>query len=305
MLTLFLDKIKSLCPHCNVFTYINASPEWLTDAVVDSIHLIPFLFLAFLIIEFIEYYHADKINRLLHKNKVSGVFIGSLAAIFPQCGFSVMAAGLYSKRLITLGTLLAVFLVTSDETIPILCAIPSKSYLIVPIIGIKFFIGVVSGLIVDAFVAVNTKLPEKEPDIIIEEGCCKHDIEFAQKRELIIHPLVHTINVFLFICLITIVLNCLFFYNPLINIYGHKFIQSIVSSVIGLVPNCAVSIALTMMLVKGTITFGTAMSGLLSNAGLGLLVLLKNNDFKDTCKIIFLITFISSLCGIVINLICV
>lgn len=303
MLASFFDKIELICPHCTLFTNISACPEWLTDALIDSIHLIPFLFIAFVIVEFIEYYHADKINYLLHKNKISGVLVGSLAAIFPQCGFSVIAAGLYSKRLITLGTLIAVFLVTSDETIPILFAIPSKSYLIFPIVGIKLFVGVVAGLVIDIFVTTPKILSEKEIEITAEEGCCKHDIEFANKRELIIHPFIHTINVFCFICLITIALNCLLFYNPLINIYGHKFIQPIVSAVVGLIPNCAVSITLTMMLVKGTITFGTAMSGLLSNAGLGLLVLLKNNDFKDTCKILLLITCISSLCGIVINLI--
>lgn len=276
--------------------------DWAIDAVCDSIHLLPFLFLVFVIIEIIEFYHADKINALLKKSGKSGVLVGALASIIPQCGFSVIASSLYSTRIITRGCLIAVYLATSDETIPILLATPTKVYLIIPIVLIKLVIGITCGYLID-FITPQKTVAAPNPIDIIEEGCCKHDIEHGSKRELIIHPILHTANVFAFILVITLLLNY-FLANidvdSLIN--GSKFLQPIIAAFVGLIPNCAVSIGLTMMLIKGTISFGAVMSGLLSNAGLGLLVLLKNNDFKDTLKIISILLIISIASGIIINL---
>lgn len=117
----------------------------------------------------------------------------------------------------------------------------------------------------------------------IEEGCCNHDIEHGSKRELVIHPIMHTLNVFGFILAITLILNYLLSSIDITSyIGGSRFLPTIAAAFIGLIPNCAISIGFTMMLIKGTITFGTAISGLLTNAGLGLLVLLKNNDSKMT-----------------------
>ena len=137
----------------------------------------------------------------------------------------------------------------------------------------------------------------------IEEGCCKHDLEHGNKREIIIHPIIHTINIWGFILAITLVLNYSLTNIAITNfINGGKLLQPIFASFVGLIPNCAISIGLTMMLIKGTITFGAVISGLLANAGLGLLVLLKNNDFKDTLKIIFVLLLISIISGLAINL---
>lgn len=276
--------------------------DWALDAICDSIHLLPFLFIVFIIIEIIEFYHADKINSLLRKSGKSGVLIGALASIIPQCGFSVIASSLYSTKIITRGCLIAVYLATSDETIPILLATPAKVYLILPIVLIKLIIGITFGYLID-FISPQKVEEDKNNVEIIEEGCCKHDIEHGSKRELIIHPILHTANIFAFILVITLLLNY-FLANVNVNylINGNKIFQPIIAGFVGLIPNCAVSIGLTMMLVKGTISFGAVMSGLLSNAGLGLLVLLKNNDFKDTLKIIFILLVISIISGIVINL---
>ena len=279
--------------------------EWVVDGICDSVHLLPFLFFVFLIIELLEFFWADKINGMLKKTGKSGILVGSLASIIPQCGFSVIASSLYSKRIITRGALIAVYLATSDETIPILLATPSKAYLIIPIVGLKLLIGIVFGYLIE-FITPTKVVDNADftPDIIEEEGCCKHDIEHGHKREIIIHPLIHTANVFGFILVITLILNyCL--ENAAITdlIEGGKFIQPVIASFIGLIPNCAISIGITMMLIKGSITFGAAMSGLLANAGLGLLVLLKNNDFKDTVKIICTLLVISIVSGLLITLI--
>ena len=279
--------------------------EWVIDAICDSVHLLPFLFFVFLIIELLEFFWADKINSLIKKTGKSGILVGSLASIIPQCGFSVMASSLYSRRIITRGALIAVYLATSDETIPILLATPSKMYLVVPIVGLKLLIGIVFGYLIEFI--TPTKVVDNtdfSPDISEEEGCCKHDIEHGHKREIIIHPIVHTANVFGFILVITLILNYCLDNSAITDlIAGSKYIQPVIASIIGLIPNCAISIGITMMLIKGSITFGAAMSGLLANAGLGLLVLLKNNDFKDTVKIIATLFAISTVSGLVITFI--
>lgn len=307
MLISLLEKIdgfyESLFAPIDIWIKELPMTDWALDAICDSIHLVPFLFVVFAIIEIIEFYHADKINSLLKKSGKTGVLIGAFASIFPQCGFSVIASSLYSNRIITRGCLITVYLATSDETIPILLATPAKAYLIIPIIGIKLFIGILTGYLID-FLAPQKVVEDTNKIDIIEEGCCKHDIEHGSKRELIIHPILHTINIFSFILVITLVLNY-FLANINVNnfVNGGKLIQPIIVAFIGLIPNCAISIGLTMMLIKGTISFGAVMSGLLSNAGLGLLVLLKNNDFKDTIEIVLILLLVSITSGIVINLI--
>jgi hypothetical protein len=174
--------------------------DWAVDAICDSVHLLPFLFIVFVLIELLEFYYADRINHLLKKTGKSGVLVGSLAAIIPQCGFSVIASSLYSKRIITRGCLIAVYLATSDETIPILLATPAKAYLIVPIVAVKLVIGLVAGYLID-FIRPQAVVKNEDfsVDFVEEEGCCKHDIEHGHKREIIIHPIMHTANVFGFI----------------------------------------------------------------------------------------------------------
>lgn len=306
MLISVLEKINS----CNelIFSpldnFISSFPleDWVADAITDSLHMLPFLFLIFVIIELLEFYFSDKIDTYVKKANKSGVAIGALASILPQCGFSVIASSLYSRKLITRGCLIAVYLGTSDETIPILLANPDKAYLIIPIVGIKLFIAIVMGYFIDIAFSKTSLLPEEsEAEIEIhEEGCCNHSPESSNKRELILHPLMHTLNIFAFILVITLILNYAFAHVALAQALvktSHKYLQCVIAAFVGLIPNCAVSIAITMMLIKGSISFGAAMSGLLANAGLGLLVLLKNNDFKDTLRIIFILLIVSIVSG--------
>lgn len=278
--------------------------EWVLDAICDSVHLLPFLFIVFLIIEVLEFFYADKLNTILKKTGKSGILVGGLASVIPQCGFSVIASSLYSRRIITRGCLIAVYLATSDETIPILLATPSKAYLIIPIVAVKLVIGITAGYLIDIIrPQAVVKNEDFSVDFIEEEGCCKHDIEHGHKREIIIHPIIHTANVFGFILIITLILNyCLESVSVTNLIESGKYIQPVIAAFIGLIPNCAISIGVTMMLIKGSITFGAAMSALLSNAGLGLLVLLKNNDFKDTLKIIAFLLVISIVSGLALTI---
>ena len=278
-------------------------PEWAADALIDSFHLLTILFFIFVLIELFEFNFSNKIDNWIKKSEKSSIFVGALASIFPQCGFSVIASSLYTKRMISKGCLLAVYLGTSDEAIPILLAHPAKAYLVIPIVGIKLFIAILMGYFID-FAFAKQIIDPKQDVVIEEEGCCKHSPHTGNKRELILHPIFHTLNIFGFILVITLILNfCLenIHLGGLLTGTSSKLVQPAVAALVGLIPNCAISIGITMMLIKGSVTFGTAMSGLLANAGLGLLVLLKNNDFKDTLKIIFILLIISIISGYAIN----
>lgn len=314
MLIDILNKINSI--NENMFAGFDSfvehigMPDWLCDAVIDSFHVLPLLFIVFIAIEFIEYFYSEKINNFMKNTEKASPIIGSLAAIIPQCGFSVIASTLYIRKFITKGTLIAIYLATSDEAIPILLAAPEQTHFVLPIIGIKLVIGICAGYLIDFILKDNKYIPiAQETDNNDEhEGCCKHSVSQRRKRELIIHPVKHTVNIFVFILGITILLNFLIFvygkYAMLHVIFGKiKILEPVITAFIGLIPNCAVSIALTMLLIKGSISFGAVMSGLLSNAGLGILILFRHSEnFKDTMKIITILLSVSIVAGLILDL---
>ena len=288
-------------------------PDWLCDAILDSFHILPLLFIVFFIIELIEFFYSEKINSFMKKSEKSAPLIGSLAAIIPQCGFSVIASTLYIRRFITKGTLIGIYLATSDEAIPILLANPTHTHLVVPVVGLKLFIGILAGYLIDFILKDKKYIPiveeaDSDDGLHADEGCCHHSVSHRRKRELIYHPLKHTFNIFIFILLITIVLNFVLAvyaeHSVLHLLLGKvKILEPIITAFVGLIPNCAVSIALTMLLIKGSISFGAVMSGLLSNAGLGILVLCRHNEnYKDTLKIISILLCISIVSGLLIQI---
>lgn len=288
-------------------------PDWLCDAILDSFHILPLLFIVFFIIELIEFFYSEKINSFMKNSEKSAPLIGSLAAIIPQCGFSVIASTLYIRRFITKGTLIGIYLATSDEAIPILLANPTHTHLVVPVVGLKLFIGILAGYFIDFILKDKKYIPiveeaDSDDDLHADEGCCHHSVSHRRKRELIYHPLKHTFNIFIFILLITILLNFILAvyaeHSVLHLLLGKvKVLEPIITAFVGLIPNCAVSIALTMLLIKGSISFGAVMSGLLSNAGLGILVLCRHNEnYKDTLKIISILLCISIVSGLLIQI---
>ena len=288
-------------------------PDWLCDAILDSFHILPLLFIVFFIIELIEFFYSEKINSFMKKSEKSAPLIGSLAAIIPQCGFSVIASTLYIRRFITKGTLIGIYLATSDEAIPILLANPTHTHLVVPVVGLKLLIGILAGYLIDFILKDKKYIPiveetDSDDDLHADEGCCHHSVSHRRKRELIYHPLKHTFNIFVFILLITVILNFVLAvyaeHSVLHLLLGKvKVLEPIITAFVGLIPNCAVSIALTMLLIKGSISFGAVMSGLLSNAGLGILVLCRHNEnYKDTLKIISILLCISIVSGLLIQI---
>lgn len=279
--------------------FIQFLPEWAVDAVVDSIKTIPFLFLVFLFIELFEHFWANKIKGFLKASKNLGPFVGSLAASIPQCGFSIVASTLYTKKFITRGTIIAVYLATSDEAIPVLLMYPEYLKYILPLILIKLIIAIPVGYLVDFLLAEEDKIENIQEEENIE-GCCRHEIVMHKKRDFLIHPVKHTINIFLFILVLTLILNYILNIFNIENFSGNGiyWYLPLITSILGLIPNCAISVGLVLLFIKGVISFGALISGLMTNCGIGLLVLLKNNkNKKDTILILTLLIIVGFIVG--------
>ena len=196
--------------------------DWLIDALVDSIHMLPFLFFIFVFIELVEYFYSNKMKKLAEYSDRVGPLAGSLAASFPQCGFSVIASTLYTKRLITKGTLLAVYLSTSDEAIPVILAEPSKIGLVVPLLITKIIIAIVAGYAIDFIMdkslsLKNLEVKENIDNDAMHDGCCHHHLHEPRLKDLILHPVAHTLNVFIFILMPTVKKKPLNKLNGLLN----------------------------------------------------------------------------------------
>ena len=275
--------------------------EIILDTILDSLKLIPFLFVAFLIIELIEHKLTDKNKNILIKSKKIGPILGSLLGAVPQCGFSVMATNLYVTRIITLGTLISIYLSTSDEMLIVMLSENIDISLIIKIILIKIIFGIIYGLIIDK-IAINKKTKEEENyEICNDEHCnCKHGIVLSSIK--------HTIHITLFIFIITLILNIIF------NYVGEDYLSKIfltntifgtfITSLIGLIPNCASSVILTELYINNSISIGALIGGLLTSSGTSLLVLFKNNkNIKENLKIVLLLYSLGVISGIIIELI--
>lgn len=293
---------------------LNFIPDFVVDALKDSINLVPFLFVIFVFIEIFECKYSKKITTFLKFSEKIGPILGACCAIIPQCGFSIVATLLYVRKFISLGTLLAVYIATSDEAIPILIVKPEEIKTVGLLILIKLVLAIVSGYLIDLLIKSNIKkitnnneAAEEEKEVETETGCCNHHFSEQNWKALLLHPIKHTCLIFLFILAVCIALNYMFeiFTQEKIEaiMLHHSLLQPVFAAVFGLIPNCAVSVFITMMYLKGVLSFGSVVAGLSSGAGLGLLVLLKrNNDVKNTALIISLLLLISILAGLLLEL---
>ena len=274
--------------------------EIIIDTLVDSLKLLPFLFVAFFIIELIEHKLDKKNKDLIAKNTKFGPTIGALLGLVPQCGFSVMATNLYVTRIISLGTLIAIYLSTSDEMIPILLADGSSFKTIALILSIKFIIGMLSGYFIDLFLRKQKK-PKEDYEICENENChCE--------KSLLVSSLIHNLKILVFLIIITFILNVLFEYvgnDALTNIFmKNSIFGPFLTSLIGLIPNCGSSIIISKLYLEGMISLGATISGLLTGSGVALLVLFRTNkNLKENLLILMLVYLIGALSGIIIGLI--
>ncbi len=283
------------------------------DALSDSAAMIPFLLFIYFLVELFERRLGGKITYALEKTAKAGPALGAAFGCIPQCGFSVVASALYARRVITKGTLLAVFLGTSDEAIPVILAQPGKGRFVVAVLVTKLIIGVVAGYAIDLFLGSLSrgKLDHGHQNLVEaphDAGCCNHDLSGTiGKWQWLTHPLIHTAKIFLFIMAVTFAINVLIAFVGEENL-GHvllkqHLLQPFLAALIGLIPNCAASVAIAELFLKGGLSYGSAIAGLCSSAGLGLLVLFKeNHNSRDTIQILLLLVAISTIVGIAIQL---
>ena len=268
------------------------------DSLLDTLKLIPFLFVAFLILEYIEHKISKKNEKMLTSNKKYGPIIGGVLGAFPQCGFSAMATKLFSSRVITLGTLIAVYLSTSDEMLPIMISNGTRVTTILKIIGIKIIVGIIIGLLIDLFYQKKSDHQHNIHEMCEEDHChCE--------RGIIKSSLHHTINIVIYLLITILILNCIIYFVGEDNIKEFMLNNRTyyISSLIGLIPNCASSVIMTEIYLTDMISFGSLMSGLLTGAGVGLLILFKTNkNIKENLLIILLLYSIGVVFGYLIDL---
>lgn len=286
--------------------------DLLLDSIVDSVKLLPFLFITYLIMEYIEHKTNEKSKNLIKESGKLGPLFGGILGIFPQCGFSAAAANLYAGKIITTGTLIAIFLSTSDEMLPILISEAAPISLIIKVLTIKLIIGVIAGFVIDLIGQVikdkNKKIDKKE-EIEEEIGhICEHEHCHCEKEGIFKSSLKHTINIFIFVLIISFIINMIIFFigeenisNLILNV---PVIGPIIAGIVGFIPNCAGSVILTQLYLENVITLGSMIGGLLVGSGIGILVLFKvNKNNKENLKIAGMLYLIGIVSGIIIDLI--
>ena len=278
----------------------------LLDAIIDSLKLLPFLFITYLLMELLENKAGEKSLHAIKKSGKFGPVLGAILGIIPQCGFSAAAANLYAGRIITLGSLVAIFLSTSDEMLPILISEAAPINLIIKILLIKLIIGMLVGVIIDFI--IRKKSTEKDEEKIHIHDICEDEHCHCEEEGILKSSIKHTLHIFVYILIIVLVINMLITFIGEESIA--KFITAIpvlgpvVSTIIGIIPNCASSIIITQLYLKNMITFGSLIAGLLVNSGIGMLVLFKvNKSKKENLKILAVLSVISMVAGIIIDII--
>lgn len=276
--------------------------EIIFDSIIDSVKLLPFLFLTYLLMELLEHKTGNRARKRIRTAGKFGPVWGGLLGVIPQCGFSAAASSLYAGRVITVGTLLSIYLSTSDEMLPILISESVGIGSILKILAVKVAIAVISGLIIELLYVTVMKKKEKDMDIhaVCEEEHCRCE------NGIVISAFQHTVKIFFYILLIS------FFLNMAVGVIGEGAIESLFSRIpvvgemaaalVGLIPNCASSVVITKLYLDGIIGAGAMMSGLLVNAGVGLLVLLRlNRDWKQNAGIIGTLYVLGVFWGVLIG----
>ena len=277
--------------------------EIIFDALKDSLLVFAFVFLVHLIISYFE----NNLSNFLVRRKKTGPLFGSIFGLVPQCGTSVIGADLYLKKYISLGTLIAVFLSCSDEAfIALLTSGSERIFMIVPLIGIKFVVGFFIGIVVDlVFRKQDINFVDKE---IEHHTCHVHDKENNYLHQHLMHPLLHSLEIFLYVLVINLAIGFIIAGVGEDNFKAfldtNKYLTPLFACIIGLIPNCSSSLLLTELFVSNNLSFGALCGGLLVNSGLGMMVLIKNRrSWKNVFLILAICLFVALVSSYVICLI--
>ena len=280
----------------------------LLDTLLDAAKLIPFLYLTYLLLEFIEHRAKEQTEALMKKAGKWGPFLGGALGAVPQCGFSASMSNLYAENIISMGTLVAVFLSTSDEMLPIMISGISsgdiRAWSVVKILLVKILLGVVVGFIVDGVARLCSK-KEKNIDI---ESLCHDDHCGCEQGNIFLSALIHTLKILAFILVVSFALNTVIYFigeDALGNFISSLpvVVGPLATALVGLVPNCASSIVITQLYMSGVISAGSMLAGLLSGSGIGLLILFRvNKNMKANFAILGTVYGSGALIGILFDL---
>ena len=270
----------------------------------DTVKVVPFLFLTYLLMEFLEHKAGGAPERWLRTSGKIGPLVGGALGVLPQCGFSAAATGFYTGRMITTGTLITVYLSTSDEMLPILISSGAPVPTVLKLLATKLIIGIGAGFAIDGITRLIRKDKTEEQEPGIEELCERENCDCGDR--FVLSALKHTVYITIFLLIFTFILNIG------IELVGEENIKSVVldrpvlgsvlAAFVGLIPNCASSVAHTSLFVDGVLSSGALLSGLMVNAGIGLAILFRNNrPIKDSWRVVGILFGISVLCGILID----
>lgn len=280
--------------------------EIFLDSLLDTLKVFPLILLIYILIEFLEHRTSFSENHKLLQGKMAPL-LGTVTGIIPQCGFSVMAAKLYDRGFIRTGTLLAVFLATSDEALIVLIVDPVGAAAVAPLVALKVVVGLAVGYAVNFLVRDELAVPAPPEDI--HGYSCGREHEGKSKLKVyFVEPLLHSLKIALYIFVVTLIFGYILEYNRdaiLSSFVGGPYIEPFITSAIGLIPNCASSAVISQAYCEGGIYFGSMAAGLCCNAGLGFVVLLKNTKkIKRNLLLMAALYVISVLVGIAVNAVC-
>ena len=280
----------------------------LEHTLLEALKLLPFLFLTYLAMEYLEHKTGEKTRHLVKKAGKWGPVIGGIAGAVPQCGFSAAASNLYAGRVITLGTLIAIYLSTSDEMLPIMISAQAPMGLVGGILLAKVIIGVVAGFVIDTVMSRREEKHGHHHDHDHEHihELCEHE-HCNCEQGIFRSALKHTLQISFFIIVITFALHLALEFvgeDVLANLILNKpILGPVLAGIVGLIPNCASSVVITQLYLEGAMGMGAMMAGLLVGSGVGLLVLFRvNHDKKENLRILGLLYGIGVVAGIIIDL---
>lgn len=274
----------------------------LIDTIIDNIKIFPFLLAAYLFLEWLEKKTSPSMLEKIRKSGKYGPLLGSLCGIVPQCGLSVVGANFYAARIITLGTLIAIFLSTSDEMILVMLSQSVPSMSVIKIVAYKFLFGCVCGIITDAVLKNKAEINAR-----IESLCESENCHCAQQEGILMPALYHAVKITIFVFVVSLFLNVLMHFFAGIadmqSLFAVPLVGEILAALIGLIPNCSASVLLTQLYVKGVINIGTMLSGTMVNSGVALLVLFKvNRHIKENIFIVGLLYLFAIFGGVLSNI---
>lgn len=276
------------------------------DTALDCAKLIPFLFITYLIMEWIEHNTHEGSQNLIRKSGKLGPIVGAILGVVPQCGFSAAGSTFFAGRVISMGTLIAIYMSTSDEMLPVMIAQSAPAIEIAKILSIKVLCGMVAGYVIDLVIFPTRKheVLVDIDDLCTDESCgCK-----SESHNILVPAIRHTVKTGLFILIVSFVLNVTlgFAGEDILGKFftGIPFVENMIAAVVGLIPNCAASVAITTLYLQGAISFSAMISGLLAGAGVGVLVLFRvNNHQKENLRVLGLLYGFSVVLGFLVSLI--